>query len=52
MAHGENIVINGADNIVALVASVQDPSQQFGNVYYAHPYDGPSSVSIIPVLTH
>ncbi|CAJ2649025.1 uncharacterized protein LOC123908870 [Trifolium pratense] len=33
-------------------APPQDPSQQPGNVYYVHPSDGPSSVSITPVLNH
>ncbi|MCI55276.1 receptor-like serine/threonine kinase, partial [Trifolium medium] len=30
----------------------QDSSQIPGNVYYVHPFDGPASVSITPVLTH
>ncbi|MCI51147.1 receptor-like serine/threonine kinase, partial [Trifolium medium] len=30
----------------------QDPPQISGNVYHVHPSDGPSSVSITPVLTH
>ncbi|MCI53913.1 receptor-like serine/threonine kinase, partial [Trifolium medium] len=30
----------------------QDPSQIPGNVYYVHSSDGPSSVSVTPVLTH
>ncbi|MCI60210.1 receptor-like serine/threonine kinase, partial [Trifolium medium] len=29
-----------------------DPSQIPGNVYYVHSSDGPSSVSVTPVLTH
>ncbi|MCI15435.1 hypothetical protein A2U01_0036573 [Trifolium medium] len=30
----------------------QDPSQIPENIYYVHPFDGPSSVSVSPVLTH
>lgn len=47
-----NVVINGAGNAVAFVAQVQDLSQQLRNVYYVHPSDGSSSVSVTPVLTH
>jgi hypothetical protein len=29
-----------------------DPSQNPGDVYYVHPSDGPSSITVKPVLTH
>jgi hypothetical protein len=37
---------------MAPTAIPQDPSQTPGNVYHIHPSDGPSSVSVTPVLTH
>ncbi|MCI95298.1 hypothetical protein A2U01_0116596, partial [Trifolium medium] len=30
----------------------QDPSQTPGNIYYIHPYDGPSTVAITSVLSN
>ena len=44
-----NAANNGGANVVA---PIQDPSQQPGNVYFVHASDGPSSVSITPVLNH
>ncbi|MCH79609.1 retrovirus-related Pol polyprotein from transposon TNT 1-94 [Trifolium medium] len=43
---------NAAVPVQPPIQPPQDPSQTPGNVYYIHSSDGPSSVSITPVLTH
>lgn len=48
------MVCGGINGVSASVVAIkfQDPSQQPRNVYYIHPFDGPSSVYVKPLLTH
>jgi len=50
--NGANAAANGGVNGGAVIPPLLDPSQQPGNVYYVHPSDGPSSVTVTPVLNN
>lgn len=47
-----NTVANGGANGGVVDPLILDPSQQPGNVYYVHAFDGPSSVAITPALNN
>jgi len=47
-----NVAASGGVNGRAVIPPLLDPSQQPGKVYYIHPSDGPSSVTVALVLNN